>query len=117
MKRKKEADHDFWIVIKLIKRVFLLVSLPVELVISSIYVSCQAARLLNLVFHSLIARGMQWSIILTAPHLMLPPTSPDAVQGEPSSSGTGPSLFRIPLWMDLSMHLVPAVALLIGKLF
>lgn len=45
---------------------------------------------------------------------MLPPTSPDAVQGAPSSSGAEPSLFRIPLWMDLSMHLVPAVALLIG---
>ncbi|KGB74197.1 hypothetical protein I307_06152 [Cryptococcus deuterogattii 99/473] len=77
--------------IRLIKRVFLLISLPVELVISSIY----------------------WSIILTAPELMLPPTSPDAIQGAPSSSDAGLSLFRIPLWIDLSMHLVPAIALLI----
>lgn len=45
---------------------------------------------------------------------MLPPTSPDAVQGAPSSSDAGLSLFRIPLWIDLSMHLVPAVALLTG---
>nr|ODN99741.1 hypothetical protein L204_02174 [Cryptococcus depauperatus CBS 7855] len=77
--------------IKLVKRVFLLVSLPAELVISLIY----------------------WSIIIIAPELMLPPTSPSASQGEASSSSAQPDLFRIPLWMDLSMHLLPTVALLL----
>ncbi|WVN85195.1 uncharacterized protein L203_100340 [Cryptococcus depauperatus CBS 7841] len=79
--------------IKLVKRVFLLVSLPAELVISLIY----------------------WSIIIIAPELMLPPTSPSASQGEASSSSAQPDLFRIPLWMDLSMHLLPTVALLLGR--
>ncbi|WVQ77961.1 hypothetical protein IAT38_000042 [Cryptococcus sp. DSM 104549] len=76
--------------IKLLKRVFLLISLPVELVISSIY----------------------WGIILTVPHLMLPPAPDLASAPEPSSHGAEPDLFRIPLWMDLSMHALPAVSLL-----
>lgn len=32
---------------------------------------------------------------------------------EPTNQ-TADLLFRIPLWMDLSMHLLPAVALIIG---
>ncbi|KAK8869955.1 hypothetical protein IAR55_000524 [Kwoniella newhampshirensis] len=73
-----------------IKRVFLLAALPVELVISSIY----------------------WSLVLLAPHLMFP-ASPDAgSSSEPSSSGGQELLFRIPLWMDISMHLAPALALI-----
>ncbi|WVF72337.1 hypothetical protein IAT40_007150 [Kwoniella sp. CBS 6097] len=82
-------------VFKSIKRIFLLVSLPVELVISSIY----------------------WSIILLAPHLMLPPKPNMASSPEPSSSGMEDGLFRIPLWMDMSMHLAPAVALIIDFFF
>jgi predicted outer membrane lipoprotein len=35
---------------------------------------------------------------------------------EPTNQ-TGDLLFRIPLWMDLSMHLLPAVALIIGNFF
>ncbi|OCF38345.1 hypothetical protein I317_07889 [Kwoniella heveanensis CBS 569] len=82
-------------VFKSIKRIFLLVSLPVELVISSIY----------------------WSIILLAPELMLPPAPDMASSPEPSSSGFEDGLFRIPLWMDMSMHLAPAVALIIDFFF
>ncbi len=33
---------------------------------------------------------------------------------EPFSSQADIALFRIPLWMDLSMHAVPAVVLLLG---
>nr|XP_031858838.1 uncharacterized protein CI109_005793 [Kwoniella shandongensis]KAA5525910.1 hypothetical protein CI109_005793 [Kwoniella shandongensis] len=73
-----------------IKRVFLLAALPVELVISSIY----------------------WSLVLFAPHLMLPSNSSAGNPSEPSSAEGMDSLFRIPLWMDISMHLVPALALI-----
>ncbi|ODN73543.1 hypothetical protein L202_08042 [Cryptococcus amylolentus CBS 6039] len=75
--------------IRLIKRTLLLIALPVEFIITSIY----------------------WSLIIFAPHLMLPPTDPDAAQGAPSSSTAEPTLFRIPLWMDMSMHLLPGIAL------
>lgn len=43
-RNEKKSRSRLWIVIRLIKRVFLLISLPVELVISSIYVSRHAAR-------------------------------------------------------------------------
>lgn len=42
--KQKKSWSPVWIVIRLIKRVFLLISLPVELVISSIYVSRHAAQ-------------------------------------------------------------------------
>lgn len=47
---------------------------------------------------------------------MFPPM-PDAVNGgsEPTSSEDSSLLFRIPLWMDLSMHLLPAVALILRE--
>ncbi|WVQ71396.1 hypothetical protein IAR50_000930 [Cryptococcus sp. DSM 104548] len=81
--------------IRLVKRTFLLISLPVEFIITSIY----------------------WSLIIFAPHLMLPPTDPavphGANQGAPSSSTAEPTLFRIPLWMDISMHFLPGLALLL----
>ncbi|KAK4687737.1 hypothetical protein P7C73_g2395, partial [Tremellales sp. Uapishka_1] len=48
--------------------------------------------------------AIYWPIIIFAPSLMLPST-------EPSAESDG--LFRIPLWMDLSMHAVPAIALVI----
>ncbi|WVR05049.1 hypothetical protein IAU60_002061 [Kwoniella sp. DSM 27419] len=78
--------------IKSVKRVFLLFALPVEIVISSIY----------------------WSIILIAPQLMLPPRPDLQSAPEPASAeAVGDGLFRIPLWMDMSMHLLPAVALIL----
>ncbi|ORY25722.1 FAR-17a/AIG1-like protein [Naematelia encephala] len=77
--------------LKKIKRTFLLFALPVELVISSIY----------------------WPLVLLAPHLMFPP-NPDLVSSpEPSSIPQADLLFRIPLWMDLSMHALPAAVLLL----
>lgn len=43
------------------------------------------------------------------------PTKPDVDAAvEPFSSQTDVALFRIPLWMDLSIHAVPAVVLLAG---
>ncbi|WVQ70249.1 uncharacterized protein L199_008475 [Kwoniella botswanensis] len=81
--------------IKTFKRVFLLFALPVELVISSIY----------------------WAIILFSPELMLPPNPDLASSPEPSSSNAEDPLFRIPLLMDLSMHALPAVALIIDFFF
>ncbi|WRT66975.1 uncharacterized protein IL334_003940 [Kwoniella shivajii] len=77
--------------IKTVKRIFLLFALPIELVISSIY----------------------WSIILLSPELMLPPNPALQNTQEPSASDNADPLFRIPLTMDLSMHLVPAVVLLL----
>ena len=47
---------------------------------------------------------------------MFPP-KPDAIAGATNAEPTNQTadlLFRIPLWMDLSMHLLPAVALIIG---
>ncbi|WVW83274.1 hypothetical protein I302_105293 [Kwoniella bestiolae CBS 10118] len=81
--------------LKPLKRIFLLFALPVELVISSIY----------------------WGIILLKPELMLPPNPVLASSSEPSSSGAEDPLFRIPLLMDLSMHALPAVALIIDFFF
>jgi hypothetical protein len=56
---------------------------------------------------------------LIKPELMFPPKSAHNITGsgtnaEPTNQ-TADLLFRIPLWMDLSMHLLPAVALIIGK--
>ncbi|KAL7422239.1 hypothetical protein Q5752_002885 [Cryptotrichosporon argae] len=76
-----------------IKRFFLLFSLPVEITISSIY----------------------WPLVLFAPALMFPPAPEHATTPEPSAVAAGDApadlLFRIPLWMDLSMHALPALAL------
>jgi hypothetical protein len=59
----------------------------------------------------------QWSIVLTKPDLMFPAqTNTNATNAEPSADPAD-LLFRIPLWMDLSMHLLPAVALLLGTFF
>jgi hypothetical protein len=47
---------------------------------------------------------------------MFPP-KPDSIAGATNAEPTNQTadlLFRIPLWMDLSMHLLPAVALIIG---
>ncbi|KAL7409267.1 FAR-17a/AIG1-like protein [Mrakia frigida] len=70
-----------------LKRIILLLALPVETVITSIY----------------------WSLILLAPQLILPPATP--VEGEVQPEE--PNLFRIPLSMDLALHAVPAVILLL----
>lgn len=79
-------------VLKTIKRSFLLVALPLALTISTIY----------------------WGLLLAAPSLILPPKVRSTTQpGEPSSSDDAPELFRIPLWIDISLHLVPAVVLAI----
>jgi hypothetical protein len=41
------------------------------------------------------------------------PPHPDMNQpGEPTAASD--LLFRIPLWMDISIHLLPAIALVIG---
>ena len=45
------------------------------------------------------------------------PANPDLTSvPELSSSEAIDPLFRIPLWMDLSLHAVPAVVLLLGML-
>jgi hypothetical protein len=44
---------------------------------------------------------------------MLPP-KPASTGNEPSSDPST-SLYYIPLWMDLSMHALPAAVLLFGK--
>ena len=54
--------------------------------------------------------NVQWSIVLVKPDLMFPPHPLASETPEPSSSEST-LLFRIPLWMDVSMHLLPALAL------
>jgi len=47
------------------------------------------------------------------PHLMLPPKDASSTAGEPSSDPSE-TFFYIPLWLDLSLHALPAVILLFG---
>ncbi|CAD6566640.1 MAG: hypothetical protein TREMPRED_002876 [Tremellales sp. Tagirdzhanova-0007] len=79
--------------LKTLKRGLMLFAMPVEIVVASIY----------------------WPLVLFAPSLMFPSKPVDSAT-EPSSQ-TADLLFRIPLWMDLSMHAVPALVLLLGKSF
>ncbi|EJT46392.1 hypothetical protein A1Q1_05039 [Trichosporon asahii var. asahii CBS 2479] len=72
------------------KRVLALGAMPIELTISAIY----------------------WPLILFAPSLIVPPADPLA---DVTKIDAGAELFFIPLWMDLGLHLVPAVALLLGE--
>ncbi|TFK54970.1 hypothetical protein OE88DRAFT_1653557 [Heliocybe sulcata] len=74
-------------VLRNVKRVLLMVSLPVAVVVSSIY----------------------WTLVLSMPHMILqanPGTTP------PTSSSEAPQLMRIPLEMDLALHASPALSLL-----
>ncbi|KAI0082744.1 hypothetical protein K474DRAFT_1654899 [Panus rudis PR-1116 ss-1] len=75
-----------------IKRILLMASLPLSVVISTIY----------------------WTLLLAMPHLILRPDSP--VDSEPSASSEAPGFSRIPLSTDLALHAVPGVALLLDFL-
>lgn len=57
----------------------------------------------------------QWSLVAFKPDLMFPPNPDLASSQEPSAAPSSDLLFRIPLWMDISMHAAPAIALLIGE--
>ncbi|KAF5391309.1 hypothetical protein D9757_001995 [Collybiopsis confluens] len=70
-------------VLKPLKRIMLLVSLPLTVVISSVY----------------------WPLLLLATHLILP-----TEEGSPSSQA--PQLMRIPLSTDLALHAMPAISML-----
>lgn len=107
-----------------VKRTFLLFSMPIEIVISSIYVRL-SSLLLPVEGETPADHSTQWSIVLIKPELMFPPQteykfdniSSDSVGGAANAEPTNQTadlLFRIPLWMDISMHLLPAVALIIG---
>ncbi|KAL1686907.1 FAR-17a/AIG1-like protein [Schizophyllum commune] len=77
--------------IRTIKRAVMMVSLPVSIVVSSIY----------------------WTLLSVAPFLLLAENPGEAT---PSSSSEMLALMRIPLNMDLALHAVPAVTLLIDFL-
>jgi hypothetical protein len=83
-----------------IKRLVLQVALPLAFVISSIY----------------------WTLLLLFPNMILqamPPTS-DSIVGadaEPSSSSATPVIARIPLNVDLALHLAPAITLVVDFFF
>ncbi|THU92181.1 hypothetical protein K435DRAFT_967786 [Dendrothele bispora CBS 962.96] len=68
-----------------LKRIFFMIAMPLEVVISSIY----------------------WPLLLVATHLILQPANTT-----PSSSSELPKLIRIPLTVDLALHAVPALSLL-----
>jgi len=74
------------------KRVLLMISLPVAIVVFAVY----------------------WSLMLLSPSLIL---RQQLVASEPSSSPAVPELIRIPLNIDLSLHAVPAIALLADFFF
>lgn len=98
----------------------MLFAMPVELVISSIYVSHLKEFSLPPSMAAIVLRtDPQWPIVIFTPHLMLPPlpqsTSTSTSTGTEPSSEPSASLFYIPLWMDLSMHALPAFVLLFGK--
>ncbi|KAJ9102343.1 hypothetical protein QFC21_002743 [Naganishia friedmannii] len=80
-------------ILRTIKRAFLLIALPVELTISTIY----------------------WGLILLAPSLIVPDMASfnNDTTGPPSSSSEAPQLLRIPTWIDVSIHGVPAIVLVI----
>ncbi|KAI5833643.1 hypothetical protein K523DRAFT_295424 [Schizophyllum commune Tattone D] len=77
--------------IRTIKRAVMMVSLPVSIVVSSIY----------------------WTLLSVAPFLLL---AEDPGEATPSSSSEMLALMRIPLNMDLALHAVPAVTLLLDFL-
>ncbi|KAJ3782263.1 FAR-17a/AIG1-like protein [Lentinula aff. detonsa] len=70
--------------LKSFKRILLYISMPLSIVISSIY----------------------WPLLLLATQLIL------QNDGEPSSSSEASQLVRIPLHLDLALHAVPAITLL-----
>ncbi|KAJ4000110.1 FAR-17a/AIG1-like protein [Lentinula boryana] len=70
--------------LKSLKRILLYISMPLSIVISSIY----------------------WPLLLLATQLIL------QSDGEPSSSSEASQLVRIPLHLDLALHAVPAITLL-----
>lgn len=78
--------------LKLIKRSFFLIAMPLAVVVTTIY----------------------WSLLLFFPSLILSavPSSPGSAS-EPSSSPEVPALLRLPLRHDLSLHAAPAISLLL----
>lgn len=51
--------------------------------------------------------------MLAFPHLILPPVSVTTDPVEPSSAPETPQFYRIPLNMDLALHLAPAASLVL----
>jgi hypothetical protein len=89
-------------VFRAVKRTILLISLPVSIIISTIY----------------------WSLMTLAPDLIVPSTSTASATAtatatpiEPTTSKVAPSPFRIPFWIDVSLHAVPVIALSAGTFF
>ncbi|KAF8710992.1 NOL1 NOP2 sun family, partial [Rhizoctonia solani] len=74
-----------------IKRSLLMISLPVSIIVSGIY----------------------WTLMLALPHLILPPIETSSEPVEPSSAPEAPQFYRIPLKMDLALHLVPSISLVL----
>ncbi|CAE7224271.1 unnamed protein product [Rhizoctonia solani] len=74
-----------------IKRSLLMISLPVSIIVSGIY----------------------WTLLLAFPHLILPPIETSSEPAEPSSAPEVPQFYRIPLTMDLALHLAPSASLVL----
>ncbi|KAK7693643.1 hypothetical protein QCA50_003212 [Cerrena zonata] len=73
--------------VKSLKRILLMIALPLSIVISSVY----------------------WSLLLAFPELILRPEG--STGSEPSSSEAAPEPYRIPLQIDLALHAAPAISL------
>ncbi|CUA74973.1 hypothetical protein RSOLAG22IIIB_01608 [Rhizoctonia solani] len=74
-----------------IKRSLLMISLPVSIIVSGIY----------------------WTLLLAFPHLILPPVGTSSEPAEPSSSSEVPQSYRLPLKIDLALHLAPSASLIL----
>jgi hypothetical protein len=51
--------------------------------------------------------------MLAFPHLILPPIETSSEPIEPSSAPEAPQFYRIPLKMDLALHLAPSASLVL----
>ncbi|CDZ98646.1 Beta-2-glycoprotein I [Phaffia rhodozyma] len=78
-------------VLKKAKRVLLLISLPVETVVSAVY----------------------WPLVLIAPFLLVPELNEDVSSFDP----TVPTFIKIPIYIDLALHAAPGATLLTDFFF
>ncbi|KAL5511650.1 hypothetical protein ACEPAH_4867 [Sanghuangporus vaninii] len=73
------------------KRAFFMIALPISFVVTSIY----------------------WTLIVFFPHLIVPPAPEKGESATPSFAQYPDSRARIPLSLDLALHLTPALTLLV----
>ncbi|CAE6414272.1 unnamed protein product, partial [Rhizoctonia solani] len=56
---------------------------------------------------------LKGTLLLAFPHLILPPVGTSSEPAEPSSSSEVPQSYRLPLKIDLALHLAPSASLIL----